>query len=321
MKNIIRRNKSTKAFRAFIGLALLGSTLFTYNLVEAANPTIVSIVAPEKVNQGQTFNVNIAVTPGASMAGMQFSLYFDSSLVSAVQVEEGNLLSQGGASTYFTSGTIETGNINDVYGVIVTPGQTVSTAGTFASITFVADDIGGTCPFALSNVIVGDIYGQSLPLDVINGQVGINNPPVLDPIGDKATDEGILIEFTISATDTDDDDLEYSAQNLPLGATFNVESGAFSWTPNYAQAGIYTDITFQVTDGYSNSNEIITITVNQPYPDWDVNGDNNTNVLDMIRIGQHWGETGIIGWIAEDVTEDGSINVLDMILIGQHWTG
>jgi hypothetical protein len=41
----------------------------------------------------------------------------------------------------------------------------------------------------------------------------------------------------------------------------------------------------------------------------------------MIRIGQHWGEVGIAGWIAEDVNEDGSINVLDMILIGQNWTG
>ncbi|MFA5375261.1 MAG: hypothetical protein WC455_05830, partial [Dehalococcoidia bacterium] len=53
----------------------------------------------------------------------------------------------------------------------------------------------------------------------------------------------------------------------------------------------------------------------------DINGDGHVNVLDMIRIGQHWGETGSPGWIPEDVNNDGSVNVLDMIVIGQHWTG
>jgi hypothetical protein len=53
----------------------------------------------------------------------------------------------------------------------------------------------------------------------------------------------------------------------------------------------------------------------------DVNGDGHVNVLDMIRVGQHWGQTGSGGWIPEDVKKDGVINVLDMIIIGQHWTG
>ncbi len=56
-------------------------------------------------------------------------------------------------------------------------------------------------------------------------------------------------------------------------------------------------------------------------PDCDVNWDNYVNVLDMIRVGQHWGETGSPRWIPEDVKKDGVINVLDMIIIGQHWTG
>ena len=53
----------------------------------------------------------------------------------------------------------------------------------------------------------------------------------------------------------------------------------------------------------------------------DVNGDGRVNVLDMIRIGMHWGETGSPGWIPEDVNQDGVINVLDMILVGMNWTG
>ena len=58
----------------------------------------------------------------------------------------------------------------------------------------------------------------------------------------------------------------------------------------------------------------------QPEP-WDVNTDGDVNVLDMIRVGQHFGESGTSGWIPEDVNSDGDVNVLDMILVGQHWTG
>ncbi|RLG56894.1 MAG: hypothetical protein DRN83_03065 [Hadesarchaea archaeon] len=58
-----------------------------------------------------------------------------------------------------------------------------------------------------------------------------------------------------------------------------------------------------------------------PYEDWDVNTDNRVNVLDMIVIGQHWGETGTPHWIRADVNRDGAVNILDMILVGQHWTG
>jgi outer membrane protein assembly factor BamB len=52
---------------------------------------------------------------------------------------------------------------------------------------------------------------------------------------------------------------------------------------------------------------------------WDVNQDGSIDVLDMILVGNHFGETGDAGWIAEDVKADGSIDVLDMIIIGNHF--
>ena len=54
---------------------------------------------------------------------------------------------------------------------------------------------------------------------------------------------------------------------------------------------------------------------------WDINQDGRTNILDLIIIGQHWGETGPPCWIPYDVNCDGVINILDMILVGQYWTG
>jgi hypothetical protein len=53
----------------------------------------------------------------------------------------------------------------------------------------------------------------------------------------------------------------------------------------------------------------------------DVNGDGHVNALDLVLVGQHFGESGAPGWISEDVNVDGHIDVLDIILIFQNWTG
>ena len=313
-----RRNRIVKYT---LPLLLVLLTLYYPANVIAAESTTVSISAPAQVNPGETFTVSIEVIPGIEIAGVQFDLAFDASLMMADNVQEGDLLSQGGASTYFAPGIIGAGVVNGVVGVVTTPGATVSGTGTFATVSFTAGSQGGTCLLSLSGVIVGDIDGQSVSVTMINGQVAINQSPVLNSIGDKSIDEGDLIEFSISASDPDGDNLTYSASNLPPGASFDPQTRTFYWTPNYAQAGIHPDVVFQVSDGSLDDTEIITIIVDQPYYDWDTNSDGATNVLDMIRIGQHWGEVGQIGWVQEDANEDGTINVLDMIVIGQHWTG
>jgi len=292
-------------------------------VASAATTTAVSISAPTQlVGPGEQFTVSVAVTPGTAIAGMQLDLSFDASLANVSKVEEGGLLKQGGATSFFNSGTInnQAGTITGVFGAIISPGRTVSTQGTFATITLTAKTQSGTCPLALANVVVGDINGSSVPLTVVGGTASIDRPPVLNAIGNKAVNEGATLSFALSASDADGDALTYSASNLPLGATFVAATRTFSWTPGYSQVGVYANVRFQVSDGKMTDYEDITITVgNVLRPD--VNSDGSTNVLDMIRIGQHWSETGAGGWIREDVNEDGSVNVLDATLIGQGWTG
>ncbi len=151
-----------------------------------------------------------------------------------------------------------------------------------------------------------------------------NYPPSLASIGSRSVGEGELLQFTVSATDPDGDALTYSASNLPSGASFTPATRLFSWTPTSGQAGTYSNVRFEVSDGVLTDYENITITVNgagSTYEDWDVNSDGAVNVLDMVRVGQYWDETGTVAWVREDVNEDGAVNVLDMTLIGQHWTG
>jgi len=95
--------------------------------------------------------------------------------------------------------------------------------------------------------------------------IRLNHPPELGPIGDKTVTEGESLTFTITAQDPDGDPLTYSASNLPPGASFSDQT--FSWTPNFGQAGVYTAIHFEVSDGTHTDSEDINIVVEEaPVP-------------------------------------------------------
>jgi hypothetical protein len=88
----------------------------------------------------------------------------------------------------------------------------------------------------------------------------VNIPPSIEPIGDKKTDENVLLEFTVQAGDQDGDALAYYAEGLPAGADFNTQTGKFSWIPAFGQEGNY-EVKFTVSDGKAIFSRAITITV------------------------------------------------------------
>jgi len=110
-------------------------------------------------------------------------------------------------------------------------------------------------------------YIQTFLNDLSSCPAGIpplNQPPELDPIGAKTVEEGVLLEFTVTATDPDGDNLAYTADNLPSGATFVSATQVFSWTPDYGQTGVYPNVLFTVTDDGNpplSDSQAITITV------------------------------------------------------------
>jgi hypothetical protein len=138
-------------------------------MASAAEATTVSIATPsQSIDPGQQFTVSISVVPGTAIAGMQFDLSFDPSLVTVESVKEGDLLGQGGASTFFNSGKIDNqaGTVAGVFGAITSPGESVSTQGAFATITLTAKTQGESWPLSLSDVIVGDMDGNSVSVSL-----------------------------------------------------------------------------------------------------------------------------------------------------------
>ena len=78
-----------------------------------------------------------------------------------------------------------------------------------------------------------------------------NRPPVLAAIGGQSVDEGNLLTFTASATDSDlpGNNLTYSLDaGAPAGATIDPNTGEFRWTPTEAQGPAVHSINVRVTD-------------------------------------------------------------------------
>ncbi len=92
----------------------------------------------------------------------------------------------------------------------------------------------------------------------------VNRAPVITCPGSQSVNENELLEFDVSATDSDGTIPSLSAQDLPSGASFvdnGDGSGTFSWTPTYAQSGDY-DVTFIASDGFLEDSCVVDITVN-----------------------------------------------------------
>jgi len=94
----------------------------------------------------------------------------------------------------------------------------------------------------------------------------VNLDPVLAAIGAQSTNEDVNLNFVVTSSDFDGQIPVLTTSALPTGATFTDNSdgsGAFNWTPNFLQAGIY-DVTFYATDDSAAADsETVTITVNE----------------------------------------------------------
>ena len=90
----------------------------------------------------------------------------------------------------------------------------------------------------------------------------------LKSIPDYVTEVGKTITFTATVTDRSIDDVTYSLDDGPSGATIDSKSGKFVWTPSVSQGNVQdVHYSFDViaTHGTQEDTERIIITVKQPY--------------------------------------------------------
>lgn len=100
------------------------------------------------------------------------------------------------------------------------------------------------------NVKCSDGRNSAFSQNNLSFRISAPDNPILSTIGQKSVNENETIEFKISATDQDLDNVTFSIQNAPQGATlvdYLNGTATFSWSPSFDQAGDY-DTIFVVTD-------------------------------------------------------------------------
>jgi hypothetical protein len=169
--------------------------------------TVVKVLPSKDIlSPGETFTVAVRVEPGdggVNVAGAQFDLAFNHLAVRLDAVEEGDLLKQGGAQTFFMAGTLDNqaGTVTGVAQVILGAGQSVAGPGNIAVLHCTALAAGQTSAFVISNVIVGNMAAEPLPLEspIIN-QVTVASPSDLDLDGDVDVNDLVMVATVFGAT-------------------------------------------------------------------------------------------------------------------------
>jgi len=159
-------------FQVIVFLALAFSFSLSSTVQVQASPEATSVsVSPstQSVPVGDTFTVDIAVNPAEPIGGVSLDLCFDPSILSVVEVEEGDL----GLPLWVKT-------VNNETGVVTLAGTTleaatVSEPGSFAVITF-ESKASGTSALTIEKLEVGT-YKDKTPILVFslasNGEVTV----------------------------------------------------------------------------------------------------------------------------------------------------
>jgi len=131
----------------------------------------------QEVVIGKQFTVELNVTPGVPIAGMQSNILFNPAYIRIDSITFGNLFTQNGASEFSNAGVINnnTGTVVNIFSVILGPNN-VNRDGTFIRVTGTAL-AKGTSGINLTNIKIATPDGLSESLSYTNGTITVKYPP------------------------------------------------------------------------------------------------------------------------------------------------
>jgi hypothetical protein len=154
--------------------------------------------------------------------------------------------------------------------------ESTETPGTFTANITANADAGDKVVTITATDVAGNVTTTDATIELTSAEVSLppTEPPVITKIGGKkvpATFDdavaGQLLRLNVEATDPDGDIASYEIFSAPEGASIDLKTGVFTWTPTSGQVGTYT-IEFIVNDAmgeYDSTN--VTITVIPPSPE------------------------------------------------------
>jgi hypothetical protein len=177
-KITIKKSGSTRFFSTLLPFSILTFGLVFVHPVHAVTPTVSVYPPTVTASSGQNFNLDIRIANVFDLYGWEFKLGWNSTLLDAVNVTEGNFLKQGG-NTFFAK------KINNTEGYILidctllgnVPG--VSGSGTLATVEFHAEALGQSVLDLYGTILINSLE-QSIPHIANDGTVTLTDP---SPVG------------------------------------------------------------------------------------------------------------------------------------------
>ncbi|MDJ1422443.1 MAG: PxKF domain-containing protein [Candidatus Methanoperedens sp.] len=204
----------------------------------------------------ETVQVNATNSNGTSNA-ITWTVTVKAQPVMYIPPTPTNINSTTGSFWVNTTWQAGTGNATDSYNLSVNNVWTNGTASTSVNSSSLPAHAWQNVTVYAYNASGGGSLSTSPAIK--NTQIP-DNPPVQSPIGSKSVDEGQWLNFTVKATDADNDLMTYGT-NATKGS-FNTTTGNFSWLITYSDAGVYTWY-FNSSDGYGGvTTETVTVNVN-----------------------------------------------------------
>ncbi len=245
------------------------ATLF-YSLVNAPtgasiNPTSGVFSWTPAENQGPgTFNFSVRVSDGYLTADQPVSVTVSEVNVAPVlEAITSPTVNEGSPVTFTATATDADLPANTLtYSLVGAPaGAAINSAN--GNFTWTPSEAQGPGTFNFSVRVSDGSLTHQLPVSITVNEV--NTAPALASIPGQTVDEGVLLNFTASATDADlpANTLTYALLGAPGGATINASSGAFSWTPNETQGPGTFNFTVRVSDGSLFTDRSVAVTANE----------------------------------------------------------
>ena len=127
------------------------------------NPQVGYTFSEAALHLGETFTLDITAENIHDLAGWQFNIVYDPTMLEAVSVSEGNFLKSGNATTFFKKGSIDNaaGKITQLSSARLSEDGVIGT-GVLVSVNFRAKSAGQT-RLKLENFQLASIQGASIP--------------------------------------------------------------------------------------------------------------------------------------------------------------
>ena len=238
-----------------IGMALLLGLLVGWGTLQAQ----VSVSAPTMVAApGDLVRIPVSVgnLTNLGVSSVELILSCDTTIVRITGYDlTGTVIDGWLASANYTIAPFGPGKIK----ISAASSLDATGSGILAYVTGTAQNKTGVTALQIISVT----FNTGTPAAVLtSGSLRVNRAPTMTAISAKTVAEKDTLRFTAVATDPDlNDTLSYSLVGGPTGASIVASTGAFTWVPDYGQAGPYS-IKIRVVDlGGAKDSTTVSITV------------------------------------------------------------